>query len=59
MGVKTPKNYTMLNEQAVHPPQCLYLLATTANHPTRLQSSSTLLSETDNSYFLQLLHSTL
>jgi len=37
---------------AVYSPQCLYLLATTAYHHTTLHSSSTLLSEPDNSYFL-------
>jgi hypothetical protein len=33
------------------PTKCLLLLATTAYHPTRLESSSTLLSEPETLYF--------
>ena len=36
-------------------PKCLYLLATTANHPTKLEYSSTLFSEPENSDILYFL----
>jgi len=58
-GCYKPKNATCWRTRQYIPPQCLYLLATTAYHHTTLESSSTLLSEPDNSYFLKLLQFTL
>jgi len=50
-GCYTPKTARCWRNRQYFPPKCLYLLGTGSYHPTRLQSSSTPLSEPDNSYF--------
>jgi hypothetical protein len=51
MDVTHPKLIDDEGTGSIFPPKCLYLLATTAYHPTRLESSSKLPSEPENSNF--------
>jgi len=49
-GCYTPKTARCWRNRQYIPPKYLYLVATTAYNHTSLESSSTLLSETDNSH---------
>jgi hypothetical protein len=50
-GNYTPKTPRCWSERQYIPSKCLYLLATTEFHPTRLESQSIIVSETYNTYY--------